>query len=199
MRVWLAVVCGLLLAGPVHAQTVIDPATARMEFTESDPTSVTSYQAIVLPTSADAVTGVPALTGPMVPIGGIIISPTAPPSPVTYSVTFAQMGITTTTLPCTAVAPAVCPSYSIVLLAIGPNGISARSISAESDAFALTPLTMPPTAPSTPVKFTIRNAGLTFPSHSAIMDFTIMFHRTLSSSRLSSLQQGYQRSLQLLG
>lgn len=159
-----ALVVMVLLSSTVTAQTIVNLAQARLEFTSVDhdsivPVGVTgeggpvlvSYRAIVLLTANDPVTGVTTLFGSIVPKASATVITGVTPNQ-TFSLTFAQLGITPATLPvCTAVAPALCPAYSIVLTANGPGGPTARLASATSDSFSLAAQILParPASPST--------------------------------------------------
>lgn len=147
----------LLAASAASGQTVIDPAVAKLDFFSTDHAAVipvgqanagqpaiTSYQGILFPSAADPAAGTPAIVGPVIAKALAVANPAG----TALRLTLAQMGIAA--LPaCTVVAPAVCPTFSIVLVAIGPNGTTARSVLAESDSFMRASLvSLPPAAPS---------------------------------------------------
>jgi hypothetical protein len=156
---------GLLLVAsrPVQAQIALNPATASVEFDSPDHTAVvpagqvnagqpklSSYQAILLSAAADAVSGAPLFTGPVI-AKSVVTAGTLPTTP--YKLTFAQMGLTVAQVPACTTLP--CPQYTIVLLAIGPNGTSARGISAESPPFtSLVPA--PGTPPAGPTNVVVK-------------------------------------------
>jgi hypothetical protein len=154
----------LAAAAPAQAQVIVNLAQARLEFTSTDhdavvPPGVTgeggallvSYRAILLLSSADPVTGATTLFGTVVPkASATVISGTSPNQ--VFSLTFAQLGITTATFPtCAAVSPATCPAYSIILTATGPGGSTSRSTTSLSDSFSLASQVLParPAPPST--------------------------------------------------
>lgn len=157
----------LLPAGAVLAQAaptvVVNLAQARIEFTSPDHDTLIpvgqvgegspmllSYQAVILLTAADPVTGVVTITSPVIPKANVIVISGVTPNQI-FSLTFVQLGITAAALPvCSAIAPATCPSYSVILLATGPSGTTVRSAASESDPFALAARTMParPAPPS---------------------------------------------------
>jgi hypothetical protein len=144
-------VCALLLATRVSAQ-VANPSL--IQFSSADQTTtipagqvnagqptLTSYQALLLAAASDAT------TGPIVQTGGVIPKTAVVASGVTnspYQLPFSALGLTIPT--CTT---ATCPQYTVVLLAIGPGGISLRGVGAESNPFtaAVPVATAPPAAP----------------------------------------------------
>lgn len=128
-----------------HATTI--PAGT----TNAGQPTVTSYQASMFPAAADVSTGVPIAVGPVIAKATAALQP-APAPANTYKLTFAQMGFTgANAIPACSVLP--CPQYTIVLVAIGPNGTSAKSVASESDAFTATlPVVGPPPAGPTSVK-----------------------------------------------
>jgi hypothetical protein len=141
------------------AQVVVNLAQARVEFTAAQHDAVfqpgtvgagdpmtAAYRALVIVSTADPVTGVPVFNGGPTPKSLAVIVGVS--VPVTYSLSFAQLGISAASLP--ACAAALCPTYAIVLVASGSGGTSARSATAASDAFTqqgLVPQT-PPAAPA---------------------------------------------------
>jgi hypothetical protein len=139
-----------LLATAAAAQTVINPT--RMQFnspshttTLSDGTpEVASYQAMIFAQAADVVSGVPIQVGPVVP-KSVVTVVTPATNPPTYQLTLAQTGITVP--PCT-VAQASCPVYTALLLAIGPNGTSARGVASESNPFSAGSTAVVPAGPA---------------------------------------------------
>lgn len=160
MRDVCRVVCAAaVLAVPVtvSAQVVISPATAKVDFASVDHTALipagfsgegnpllVSYQGMVFPGPADPSSGVPLIVGPVIPKTAVTVGTLAP-----FRLTLGQMGLTAIP-PCTVVAPTVCPSYSVVIVSLGPGGTSARAVAAESDPFTLAALlpTLPPVGPT---------------------------------------------------
>lgn len=154
----------LLAAAAASGQVLINPLVAKVDFLSTDHSAIipvgqpnagqpviTSYQASVFPIAADVTTGTPLVVGPVIAKTLAVSNPTA----TALRLTFAQLGIATvgpTGIPaCTVVAPAVCPQYSVLLVAIGPGGTSLRGIGNASDSFTLAPLqpNPQPAAPST--------------------------------------------------
>lgn len=146
----------LSLAAAASAQTVVVPATAKVDFLSADNIAiipagqlnagqpvVTSYQGSVFLLADDVVTGTPLIVGPVVPKALVTSTPTS------LRLTFVQLGITAIPA-CTVVAPAVCPVYDVLLVAIGPNGTSAKAVVSESDSFTLAPLVLPSPPPAGP-------------------------------------------------
>lgn len=146
----------LCMAAAASAQTVLNPTTAAVDFFSADHAAVipvgqanaglqaiASYQGMVFPSAADPTAGTPTIVGPVVAKAGATAG-----NPGLLRLTFAQLGLTAIPA-CTVVAPATCPPFSIVLVAIGPNGTSARSVTAESDAFMRAAL-LPGVAPAAP-------------------------------------------------
>ncbi len=147
----------LVFAAAASAQVVVVPATASLDFVSADNVAVipagqanagqpaiTSYQASVFPSAADPTAGTPTIVGPVIAKTLAVGNPAG----TALRLTFAQMGITAVPA-CTVVTPALCPSFSVVLVAIGPNGTTARSVAAESDSFMRAALgSSPPAAPS---------------------------------------------------
>ena len=124
----------LLLAAPLAAQpvgpAVVNPVTAKLEFRNIDQNNgiLLSYQAYVFPDAAAE-----PFVGPLQPVVTSSVFPKTLAVPVvgsagTYSLTFAQLGITTATLPaCTVIQPLTCPNYSIVMVSIrGDRARAAR-------------------------------------------------------------------------
>lgn len=101
-----------------------------------------SYQGMLFAVAADPSTGTPLVVGPVIAKTLAVVQPAAN----TYRLTFAQLGVT---IPACANLP--CPQFSLVLVSIGPGGISARGVSAESDPFTATVPTQPraPAGPTT--------------------------------------------------
>lgn len=147
----------LLATTPLYAQ-VANPGSAT--FVEPDQTTVippgqtnagqpvlASYQVSLFNANADVSTGVPLVVGPVINKSLAALQP-APAPANTYKLTFAQMGITIptcNTLPCT--------QYTLLIVAIGPNGTSAKGVTSESDPFtAQLPTTGPPPAGPASVK-----------------------------------------------
>ncbi len=164
--------CALVWSWPAFAwaqiPTVIDPVTARVEFQSADHTAiipageagaggpaVVSYQAYLFLVAADVTTGVPLFSGPVIAKTLAAVVNATPP--ITYSLTFAQMGLSSAIPACTVVAPATCPAYDIVLVSIGPGALTgtARAVASESDPFSLTPL-LPTRAPASPAVVRIK-------------------------------------------
>jgi len=103
--------------------------------------TLTSYQALLLKASDDAVSGPVVQMGSVVPKASVSASG-VPLSPFQLSLT--QLGLTIPT--CTTLP---CQQYSVVLTAIGPNGTSLRGVGSESPSFtAAAPLAG--TAPAAP-------------------------------------------------
>lgn len=123
---------------------------------------ITGYQAYAFPLASDVTTGVPIATGVIVPKATVVAtgatSPCTPGSQTScpiYTLTGAQLGLTIGSgpnqiPPCTSATQAGCPQFSLVMVAIGPGGVSARGVLAESDPFTLPALapTTPPVSPS---------------------------------------------------
>jgi hypothetical protein len=164
----------LSLSASVFAQApptavTINPATATMEFGYADfntvlpPNDVLAgqpmtigFQTIVFPAAADVGTGVPIATGAVIPKSVVTVA-NASTTPPTYRATFAQAGLVIGTgpnqiPPCTVVAPATCPAYTALLLAIGPNNrASPKAVLSESNPFMLAALVVTQPAPPTNV------------------------------------------------
>lgn len=169
-RLALLGVCAFLASVlSASAQVTVNLAQARIEFTSpshdavfqpgtvgaGDPVT-SAYRAVVIPSAADPVTGVAVFSGGPTP--KTLATIVGASLPATYSLTFAQLGISAATLPaCVAVAPAVCPSYAIVLLATGTGGASARSAAAESDSFTVQGL-LPQTPPASPANGKVKGS-----------------------------------------
>lgn len=128
----------LLLPRLTYAQ-VANPTALTFESTDHTATipagavnagqpAIASYQAMLFPAAADPASGVPTIVGPV--IAKTLATTVASTTPQRYRLTFAQMGITT---PACSTLP--CPQYSMLLVAIGPNGTSARGVAGESDLF----------------------------------------------------------------
>lgn len=157
MKVFLFALASLLVAAAASAQTVVNPTVAAVDFFSADHASVipagqanagqpaiASYQGMIFPSAADPSSGTPTLVGPVIAKTLAVANPAG----TALRLTFAQMGITGVPA-CTVIAPAVCPSFSVVMVAIGPNGTTARSVTAESDSFMRAALvSSPPAAPS---------------------------------------------------
>lgn len=147
---------------PAAAQTVVNLALARLEFTSAQEDSqwpvgtvgagtdvLTAYRALVIPAGGDPVTASPVFTSGPIPKSVVtIVGATTPP---TYSISFVNANITGLTMPaCTVAPPTPCPAFAIVLLASGPGGLSARTVGAQSDTFTVQGLLTqtPPAAPA---------------------------------------------------
>lgn len=129
------VFAALLVSSRAHAQApiVVDPATVAVTFNSADHASsdMANYQAILLDAAADAASGVPLQTGPLVPKSSVAVIPAT--SPADYRLTFAQLGIA---VPSCGLKQATCPQYTVVLLAVDTNNkASARGVLAESAPF----------------------------------------------------------------
>lgn len=169
------IVGALLLSAPALAQTpvIINPPAATVTFNSPDHTAtvpqgqanagqplIASYQAMVFLASADVVTATPVVVGPVIAktLASVVSPATTPPS---YVLTFPQLGIGTVGSganqipPCTAVAPATCPVYDVVMVSIGPGGTSARAVAAESNPFTLAALQATQT-PAGPVNLVVK-------------------------------------------
>jgi hypothetical protein len=146
----------LACAIPAYAQTQVT-GTSRLQFDSTDHNAtipagevgaggpkVSSYQALLLLESSDAVSGPVVAMGAVVPKASVVASPvTVPPSPP-YQLTYTQMGVippACTTIPC--------PSYTVVLVAIGTGGTSLRGVSSESGPFTAT-VPSPTSRPAAP-------------------------------------------------
>lgn len=131
------VAVAMLAAAEANAQVIItDPTVAAVAFESKDhgAADMQGYQAILLDAAADAASGVPVQTGPVVPRSQAIVETPATTPPV-YDLTFAKLGISPPA--CTGLQ-ANCKQYTIVLLAIDTsNRATARAVTAESDSFSL--------------------------------------------------------------
>lgn len=150
-----------VFAQPATAQVtnvVVDPLTAKVDFASADHSTVipagqvgagsptiASYQASVFVLSVDVATGTPIVVGPVV---AKTVATASGDVDAPLRLTFAQLGITAMP-PCTAVLPALCPQYSVVLVSIGPGGTSARGVASESGPFSRASL-LPAVAPVGP-------------------------------------------------
>lgn len=130
---------------PDHA-TVIPPGQ-----TNAGQPVLASYQWSMFPATADVSTGVPIAVGPVISKSLAVLQPSPAPAN-TYKLTFTQMGFTgANAIPVCTTLP--CAQYTIVVVAIGPNGTSARGVAAESDPFtAALPVVGPPPASPASVK-----------------------------------------------
>lgn len=135
----------LLVAVTASAQTTIGASAA--EFSSPDHAAVlsdgtpalTGYQALLLPATADPVGGATLQVGTVTPKTAVAVV-----NPTTYRLTVSQLGISIP--PCT-VAQGACPAYRMVLLAVGPNGTSARGVASTSNPFAAASTASPPAPP----------------------------------------------------
>jgi hypothetical protein len=146
----------LVLAWPCAVQAQIaNPST--FEFTSPDHTTIiaagevgagqaklSSYQGMLFNVSDNPASGVPVVVGPVISKTLAALQP-APAPGNTYRLTRTQMGIVIPT--CTT---ATCPQYTLLLVAIGPGGTSARSVASESDPFTAA-VPVPTSAPAGPV------------------------------------------------
>lgn len=106
--------------------------------------TLSSYQGMIFKLVDDPQAGVPVSIGPVIAKAAAVARPAAEGAN-RFRLTFAQMGITTPA--CTALP---CPQYSMLIVAVGPNGTSARGVAGESDPFtAAVPVQGPP--PAAPV------------------------------------------------
>jgi len=133
----------LAFAIPAHAQ-VANPSIVQFDSADhsalipagqvgAGTPKITSYQALLLLASSDAVAGPVVAAGAVLPKASVVASPIATPPNPAYQATMSQLGITLpacTTLPCT--------QYSIVLTALGPGGTSLRGVASESAPFTAT-------------------------------------------------------------
>lgn len=149
----------LSLATAASAQAVVDKNIAKLDFTSASQAAIIpvgevgaggpvliSYQASVFPITADVSTGTPLVVGPVFAKALAVSNPAA----TALRLTFAQMGIATGIPACTAVLPATCPVYSVVLIAIGPNNRTLPGLASESDSFTLAAPVLLPTTPPVP-------------------------------------------------
>lgn len=136
----------LLLAGSrVQAQTIVTPATAAVMFNSADEPLTASYQGILIDAAADAVSGVPLQTGPVV-AKSLAVTLTGT-SPIDYKLTFSQLGLN---LPACLVAPqSACPKYALILIGIGTNGLAtSRGVLSVSNSFQVGSTAVPPAVPT---------------------------------------------------
>jgi len=166
-------VLGYILGLPTRAaaqlppnSVVVNPATATMEFNSPDHNTVappgdvsagqpliTGYQPLLFPVAADVNTGTPIASGTVIPKANVVIV-TPATTPPTYRTNFVQAGFVVGTgtnqiPPCTVVAPAVCPVYTMLMVAVGPNNrTSPRGVLSESNPFLLASLVV--TQPAAP-------------------------------------------------
>jgi len=159
-----ALALGTGIANAQVANVTVDPLTAKVAFASTDHTAtipagqvgagsptIASYQAFVFNLSADVTIGTPILAG------GVVAKTLVAPSgdiDAPFGLTFAQLGITNIPA-CTVVLPANCPQYSVVLVAIGPGGTSARGVTSESGPFSR-PSLLPAVAPAGPSQVEIK-------------------------------------------
>jgi hypothetical protein len=160
-RIVLALAVLLVVAVPLQAQVVINFAQSRVEFTSTDHDTlvpvgqvgagtplVATYQGFVVLNGSNPAVG-SVVTSPVIPRAAVTTLSGASPNQV-FSLTFAQLGITATTLPaCSVIAPLLCPAYQVVLIADGPAGQTARGVGAASDSFSLAAQVLP-TKPAPP-------------------------------------------------
>lgn len=142
----LAALVLLLLPRVVQAQ-IAGPNT--VDFTSPDHTTVipagqlnagqpalASYQGMLFKVADDPSSGVPVVVGPVISKTLAALQPSTK-----YRLLFSQLGVA---VPVCSTLP--CQQYSLLLVAIGPGGSSARGVSAESDPFTA----VVPTAPGAP-------------------------------------------------
>lgn len=122
----------LLITPPPAAAQVVGGSV--IEFNSADHTQsvLTGYQALLLSAQADPVSGATLQVGPVVPKGAVATGASVPPAPPVYRIPFAQAGLSVP--PCT-VAQSACPTYKIVLIAVGQSN-SARGVASTSPTFA---------------------------------------------------------------
>lgn len=158
----------LLFAAPIQAQTVITPATAQAEWIQPDfsatlpvddanagQPNVTGFQFALFRVEQDVSTaGIqPVAVGPIVPKSNATIVPGV--SPPTVRMLFSRTGVTIP--PCTAVAPATCPVYTMVVVAVGPNGATPWQVASESDPFTLAPRVLTQTKAAAPTSVKVKS------------------------------------------
>lgn len=166
-RLILVVVLLASFARVASAQVIINFAQSRVEFTSTDHDTIvpagqvgagtpviTSYQGFTILNASNPAVG-QVITSPVIARNAVTTISGTSPNQV-FSLTFAQLGITAAALPaCAAISPAVCPAYQVVLTTTGPAGVSARSVTAASDSFALAAQILP-AKPALPSVVTIK-------------------------------------------
>lgn len=163
MRRLLCLTLLTLLPRVALAQVAIGPTSA-VTFVSVDHTTVippgqvnagqpllASYQVSLFAAAADVSTGVPIAVSAVLPKSIAALQP-APAPANTYRLTFSQMGLLPSIPACTALP---CPSYTLLLIAIGTDGkTSARAVASESDPFTAA-VPVPTPAPAAPVSVKI--------------------------------------------
>lgn len=102
--------------------------------------ALASYQGMIFAAAADPSSGVPLVVGPVIAKTLAVAQPAAN----TFRLTYTAMGLTIP--PCTTLP---CAQFSLLLVAIGPGGTSARGVASESSPFTARVPTPPP-APAGP-------------------------------------------------
>lgn len=156
----------LLCPAPLYAQVIAITPNALGQFVSADHTTLTpagqtnagqpvisGYQFSVFPASADVTTGVPISVSTVIPKANVALVPST--TPQQYSVTFAAMGFLSGPQAIPACTTLPCPQYTMLVVAIGPNGTSAKAVTAESNPFtAALPVQGPP--PAGPTNVTVK-------------------------------------------
>lgn len=102
--------------------------------------AITSYQAYLFSAVADVTSAVPLQTGVVVPRATAVQAGTFNNLP-SYTLTAQQTGIV---VPPCSVPQAQCPTYTILVMTLGPNGSPARAVASESGPFSLASVAAPP-------------------------------------------------------
>ena len=111
---------------------------------------VTGYQALLLLSTSDAVTGPVVAAGVVLPKAAVAASPVAVPPNPAFQVTLAQLGIVIP--PCTTLP---CVQYALVLTAIGPGGTSLRGGSSATVPFTAS-VPAPTSLPAAPLRVVVK-------------------------------------------